>query len=292
MGAPSMGSWLSKTAIAAVVGATLAVAAGPSAVTTTPVAAAAEPGCTLNPTGGTVGRTLGDRTYRVNVPAGLSGSEVPLLLVLHGFGSNASTVETFTGWTPFAAANGFIVVYPQGRPSDYGGAWDPYSANSPDIGYLRSVIADVSSNWCVNPRRVHVDGWSNGAVMSQRLACAAADTVASVTSYGGGTPTLAGFATPCSPSRPISVGLFAGQWDFTYAGLSQNASEWRAIDSCAATPTRTTDPHGSTDTYSCAAGTSVLARTVSGTSHNWPAGAKGADQRERMWAFLTANQHP
>jgi poly(3-hydroxybutyrate) depolymerase len=128
--------------------------------------------------------------------------------------------------------------------------------------------------------------------MSQRTACSAADTFGSVTSYGGGTPTLAGFADGCSPSRPISVGLFAGQFDFTYAGLAQNTSEWRAVDNCAATPAHTTDQYGSTDTYSCAGGSKVLSRVVNATSHNWPFGAQGEDQRTRMWAFFTANPKP
>ena len=256
------------------------------------VASAAEPGCTLASTGGTVTKQLGSRTYKVNVPAGLGGSEVPLLLSLHGFGSSASQVETFTGWTPYAASRGFIVAYPQGRPSSYSGAWDPYTANSEDVTFLRSVVADISSRSCVDPRRVYVDGWSNGAVMSQRLACAAADVFAASTSYGGGTPTLAGFATPCAPSRPISVALFAGQFDFTYAGLAQNTSEWRAVDNCTITPAKTNDPHGSTDSYACAAGTTVLSRVVKNTSHNWPFGAQAEDQRNRMWAFFMANPMP
>ena len=263
-----------------------ALAAAPTA------ASAAEPGCGLASTGGTVTRTLGDRSYLLNVPTGLTAAEVPLLLSLHGFGSTGSQDELSTGWTPFAAANGFIVAYPQARPSEYGGAWDPYTAQSPDVAFLHDVVADISATWCVDPRRVHVDGWSNGAVMSQRVACSAPDTFASASSYGGGTPTVGGFATVCAPSRPISVGLFAGQWDFTYAGLAQNASEWRAIDGCAASPDRTSDPYGSTDTYACAAGTKVLARTVSLTSHNWPSGAAGEDQRRRIWAFHLANPRP
>lgn len=276
----------STRALIAALVAVVAIAAAPAA------ANAAEPGCTLTPTAGTVSKSLNGRTYLVNVPAGLTGSQVPLLLSLHGFGSTGSQDESFTGWTPFAASRGFIVAYPQGRPSESGGAWDPYSAASADVGFLRDVVADISATWCVDPRRVHADGWSNGAVMSQRMACAAADLFASVTSYGGGTPTVGGFAPPCQPSRPISVGLFAGQWDFTYAGVAQNASEWRAIDSCAATPTHTTDAFGSTDAYACAAGTTVLARTVNATSHNWPSGAQGEDQRIRMWAFFSANPRP
>jgi polyhydroxybutyrate depolymerase len=272
-----------KALVAALI-ATIAVAAAPQT--------ASAAGCSLTPTGGTITRTLAGRTYLLNVPAGLTGTQVPLLLSLHGFGSTGSQDELFTGWTPFAAAHNFIVAYPQGRPSSYTGAWDPYTATSPDPQFLKDVAADISATWCVNPARVHVDGWSNGAVMSQRTACSAADTFASVTSYGGGTPTLAGFATGCTPSRPISVGLFAGQFDFTYAGLAQNTSEWRAVDNCGATPAHTSDQYGSTDTYSCAAGTKVVSRVVSFTSHNWPFGAQAEDQRTRMWAFFTANPKP
>jgi polyhydroxybutyrate depolymerase len=137
-----------------------------------------------------------------------------------------------------------------------------------------------------------VDGWSNGAVMSQRAACDAADEFAAVTSYGGGSPTAAGTAAPCHPSRPISVGLFAGQFDFTYAGLAQNTTEWRGYDGCSAPPVHTTDQYGSTDTYGCANGTQVVARVVANTSHNWPAGAQGEDQRNRMWSFFQANPLP
>ncbi len=257
-----------------------------------PAASAQTAGCNLEATGSTVTRTLGERSYRLNVPAGLTGTKVPLLLSLHGFGSSGGQDELSTGWTPYAAAHNFIVAYPQGRPFSGSGAWDPYSEASPDAAYLRDVVADVSARWCIDPQRVHVDGWSNGAVMSQRAACSAADLFASVSSYGGGTPTAAGFATPCAPSRPIAVAMFAGQYDFTYAGLAQNAQEWRIIDGCAATPTRATDAYGSTDTYSCAAGTQVVARAVANTSHNWPFGVQAEDQRDRLWTFFTAHPLP
>jgi polyhydroxybutyrate depolymerase len=269
-----------------------AAAAAAVALSAAPAAGAATPGCTLAPTAGTVTKTLNGRTYTLNVPAGLSGTAVPLLLSLHGFGSTGSQDELFTGWTPFAAAHNFIVAYPQGQGSPQSGAWDPYTASSPDVPFLKAVAADISATYCVDANRVHVDGWSNGAVMSQRTACSAADTFASVTSYGGGTPTLSGFATGCSPSRPISVGLFAGQFDFTYAGLAQNTAEWRAVNSCNASPAHTTDQYGSTDTYTCAGGSNVVSRVVSSTSHNWPFGAQAEDQRNRMWAFYTAHPRP
>lgn len=271
-------------AVATVIGGFAAIGGAP--------ASAAEPGCSLTPTNGMVTRTLGSRTYDVVVPAGLAASEVPLLVTLHGAGSNPTVDEYSKQWAPFAAAHGFIVAYPQARGFPQSGVWDPYSASSPDVGFLREVVADVSARWCVDAHRVYVDGWSNGAVMSQRMACSAADLFAAATSYGGGTPTVSGFATPCQPSRPISVGLFAGQFDFTYAGLAQNTAEWEAIDACASPPAHTTDAYGATDTYACAGGAQVLSRVVSNTSHNWPSGAQGEDQRARMWAFLTAHPLP
>lgn len=269
----------------------LAAAATCGALVLSAPASAATPGCTLAPTDGTQTRTLGTRSYELRVPAGLTATQVPLLLSLHGFGSNGSQDEQFTGWSGFADANDFIVAYPNARGLPGSGAWDPYTASSPDVAFLRDVAADIAATWCVDPDRIHVDGWSNGAVMSQRVACEAADVFASVTSYGGGTPTPPG-AAPCAPSRPISVGLFAGQFDFTYAGLAQNTQEWVGRNACAATPTRTTDPYGTLDRYGCAAGTEVLERVVANTSHDWPAGDKGEDQRSRMWAFYEANPRP
>ncbi len=256
-------------------------------------AAAQTPGCTLSGSGTTVNRDLGARSYELHVPANLSGSEVPLLLSLHGFGSTGTQDELFTGWSGFADSHNFIVAYPNGRPDVGTGAWDPYIEGSPDVPFLREVVADISADYCIDTDRVHADGWSNGAVMSQRAACDAADTFASVTSYAGGTPALAGAAPAgCDPSRPISVGLIVGQFDFTFAGLSQNASEWRDYNSCSASATRTNDQYGYTDHYGCAAGTQLMTRVVGVTSHNWPTGARGADQRDRMWSFLSANPRP
>lgn len=77
-------SWL-RTITTVLAGA--AVAAG--LVTALPAATAMGAECTLTPTGGTVKRTIGSRSYLVNVPAGLSGA-APLLLSLHGFGSTGA----------------------------------------------------------------------------------------------------------------------------------------------------------------------------------------------------------
>lgn len=254
-------------------------------------AAPASASCSLAATNGTVTRTLAGRTYQLHVPAGLTGPGVPLLMSLHGAGSNGQQDELSTGWSQFADGNGLIVAYPNAQGAG-SGVWDPYMQGSPDVPFLRQVADDIAAGWCIDPRRIYVDGWSNGAVMSQRVACDAGDRFAAVTSYGGGSPTGATLAAPCRPSRPMPVGLFVGQYDFTYAGLASNVSEWQGYSGCGATPVHSVDAYGTLDTYACAGGAQVLARVVANTSHNWPFGVQADDQRARMWAFFQAHPLP
>jgi polyhydroxybutyrate depolymerase len=245
-------------------------------------------GCTLAPTNGTVMRFVGARTYTLHVPAGLAGPQVPLLLSMHGASGFSAEQEFVTGWSPYADAHHFIVAYPQGVSN----LWD-INQNSYDVTFLRQVVADISSTWCVDPHRVFSDGHSNGAIMSMRLACDAGNVFASSVEYAGADPTSLG--SPCTPSRPIAVGLFHGNSDSVAPiGLDQQARDkWLGRDTCPSSPAHSVDAYGTLDTYSpCAAGVSVSWRVLFNQNHGWPTGAAGQDQRDKMWTFLTANVLP
>ncbi|TEX51962.1 MAG: hypothetical protein B7C55_02850, partial [Actinomycetales bacterium mxb001] len=54
-----------------------------------------------------------ERSYRLFVPAGLTG-RAPLLLALHGGLGSGVQFETNSGFDGLATANGFIVAYPDG----------------------------------------------------------------------------------------------------------------------------------------------------------------------------------
>jgi polyhydroxybutyrate depolymerase len=160
--------------------------------------------CTLEPTSGTIRRQVNGREYWVNVPIGLPGPAVPLLLALHGFlqlpvhvptGNEPAGHEQTTGWSDIAASKKFIVAYPSAQPEQ--SAWD-FSTGSNDVAYLREVVRDISSTWCVDTRRVYAEGHSSGALMAARLACDAPDVFASIAVYAGVDPTLLG-----SPSGPL-----------------------------------------------------------------------------------------
>lgn len=254
-------------------------------------APAGEPGCTLTPTGGTVTRTIGARTYTVNVPAGLTGPDVPLVLAMHGAYSSSATMESYSGLTPDAAERGYIVAYPQAQPNG-AGYWKP-GPGSPDVAFLRAVVADIASTWCVDSQRVHATGWSRGGVMSLRLACDAPDVFASVTSYAGSDPTLIDGGGPCTPSRPIGIGIFSGAFDFiSIVPINDHArQQWVNRNGCPTTP-QTEPVLGRAETYApCDGGVQVVQRLYL-QSHNWPVGSDAQDMRDRMWRLYEANPLP
>jgi polyhydroxybutyrate depolymerase len=54
-----------------------------------------------------------------------------------------------------------------------------------DVGFLRALVADVTSRWNVDAGRLHIAGFSNGAMMANRIACEASGLFASVALVGG-----------------------------------------------------------------------------------------------------------
>ncbi|MFE3228969.1 alpha/beta hydrolase family esterase [Nocardia sp. NPDC059228] len=255
-------------------------------------------GCTLTPTGGTVPRMIGTRSYTLNVPQGLTGSAVGLLISLHGTGDTSAGIERETGWSSYAAAHNFIVAYPQGTEFDK--TWH-FEQGSVDVTFLKQVVTDIESTWCVDTHRVYADGWSDGAIMSQRMACDAADLFAAVTSWEGTDPTdpnplePSAVGTPCTPSRPIAVGIFQGAFDpisNLVVGLA-NVRDWTRRNRCPATADPTSDRYGTHTNYQpCAAGTNVAWRVEYNTTHQWPTGAIGQDLRDQLWNFLDSRTLP
>lgn len=269
-----------SVALAGVVGSSTFIAsAGP----------AAAPGvqaCTVQPTGGTVTRSIGFRSYNLRVPAGLT-APAPLLLSMHGLGSFPLGQEYASGWSPFADQKKFIVAYPAGS----GSSWS-LGPNSADVAFLKQVVDHISARYCVNPKRVYAEGGSLGSFMSQRLACDAASKFAAVSGFMGGSP--ADYGT-CAPSRPIGVSLFHGENDNTVptAEGRKSRDQWVARDGCNPTPIVEPVSDGTAQSYSgCGGGVTVTWRSYAGLGHAYPTGAAGNDFRTRAWNHLMAHTLP
>ena len=257
--------------------------------------AAREASCTLTPTSGTETHEVAGRKYLLRVPAGLSGPSVPLLIALHGAAQPPSLHETDTGWSGIAQTKHFIVAYPSTRQS----TWD-FTQGSEDVTYLRAVVRDISSVYCVDPRRVHAEGHSSGALMAARLACDASTVFASVAVYAGADPTLTG--SPCGdppspnvdPLRPIAVGIFHGNADpislFPFA--VQHRDNWLRRNGCPATPQTEPNVMVEASVYRpCKVGVEVVWRVYQ-AGHLLPKSADKIDMTSRMWDFFLRNPFP
>ena len=225
------------------------------------------------------------RTYRVHVPPSYAPTQpTPLVLVFHGFTETDTSIITTTHFDQVADAHGFVVVFPQGLGNSWdAGACCPPSWNgaTDDVKFTSDLIDQLESELCIDPKRVYASGFSNGGMMSHRLACDLSDRIAAIGPVAG---TLA--IPSCTPSRPVPVLHTHGTGDpianYDNGGLSgeqgvtSTIAEWVMIDGCTdMTPTNVYSMGDvSCDEYQqCQAGSVVQLCKVDQGGHQWPGGA-------------------
>jgi len=251
--------------------------------------------CSLTSTSGTVTKTIyvdgqGFRSYNLHVPAGLTAAS-PLLIDLHGLSSNAYFQEQTSGWSTYADAKKFIVAYPAG--SAWGQSWD-VNDGSTDATFIREVVKQIKSQYCVDAKRVYAEGGSLGGMMTQRMLCDAEDVFAS-----GASTISAGydyFGGGCSLTRGVAIAIFNNESDplFPTSVSIATRDKWLAKDHCSTTGTPDPNPYGLNGMLygGCDGGVHVLWRTYTSDQHAYPTGAALDDLHNKEWSFLMAHPHP
>ncbi len=114
------------------------------------------------------------RRYMVHIPLSYNGNNLtPLVISLHGYGGTARRNEEATGFTEKSNNEGFIVVYPEGIRQSWNGPYccgEAYTNNIDDIDFIRKLINRLEQEYKIDPDRIYVAGFSNGAIMAYRLA--------------------------------------------------------------------------------------------------------------------------
>lgn len=179
------------------------------------------------------------REYLVHVPDSYAGdAPVPLVLDLHGLTSSAAQQAALSGWRDKSDEVGFIVVHPEGLNASWNGG-DLCCGNSratgvDDEGFMRAIVERLTSEACIDSKRVYATGLSNGGAMAHLLACRAADVFAATApvSMGNG-------VQGCAPSRPISVVMTRGTSDPLVAydgglfpGAVADFEAWSQLNAC------------------------------------------------------------
>jgi polyhydroxybutyrate depolymerase len=150
------------------------------------------------------------RTYNIYIPSTyVPDKPVPLLLGFHGLGGSASTFTNSLQLKIFSQDMGFILVVPNGWGNESGSqnSWNAgnccgasYSNQIDDIGLVRSILDSVSRRYSVDKSRIWSMGFSNGGMMSYRLACELSEQISAI-GVGGGALVL----NTCSPPNTVSV---------------------------------------------------------------------------------------
>lgn len=241
------------------------------------------------------------RTYRVYLPDDGRQGPRPVVINLHGLGSNIQQQTAISAFEPLAEQERFIVLTPQGAGRIPGWSTAADTANR-DVVFIKAMLDQVEATACVDTARVYAAGISNGGIMSSLLACFMSERIAAV-------GLVSGILLPasCDPGRPVPVIVFWGERDVVlpYCGgvgpvlgallsgtppasappptcppandagfppVEQVVAAWAATDGCGTTPAVL--PVG-TDVdervyADCAGGASVRFFVVSDGGHTWP----------------------
>jgi polyhydroxybutyrate depolymerase len=241
----------------------------------------------------------GLRSALVHVPASYDASKPTMLVLnLHGLLEPASLQESVSHMSQTADERGFIVAHPEGVSGVVGLSWNAGSCcgnTAEDVTFIRDLVKSLESEYCIDPKRVFATGLSNGAMMSYRLACDAADVFAAVAPVAG-----AVVVDPCHPSRPVPILAIHGTGDtvvpfnggtdglyhvLSFPPVSYSIDLWRQLNACPGAPEANATPMPDESTpdggpsASLFTGSTLVSEKGDASCHLW-SGCKGGGDVE------------
>ncbi len=228
------------------------------------------------------------REYLLHIPVGLP-RQAPLLLMLHGYTDDASSLRAYSQMDAIADQYGFAVVYPRGTLDVSGQRfWQvgyAFHTNESvnDEAFLVALVQHLQVTYGLDETRTYVAGMSNGGDMSFQLACRQAAVFRGVAPVVG--TMMQSLVDSCPVAAPVSILAINGDADDVtlYVGDKTNLGGWGAYLSVAdvrlfwqnahrcGAPSMTQVGDG-VEQYSFAGCTASSMRfyTVVGGGHEWP----------------------
>lgn len=195
----------------------------------------------------------GDRPAELERPADYTPDQPwPLVVMLHGYGANATLQDVVFGLGERVERDGFLLLKPEGTVDGNGNRFwnatpeccDFFQSGVDDVAYLSGILEEVRAHYPV--AQVSLVGHSNGGFMSYRMACDRPDLVDRIVVLAGAT-----FADEedCVGSEPVAVAHVHGTLDATiaylsgpaHAGAEESAGRFAAKAGCDEPPVRLAD---------------------------------------------------
>jgi polyhydroxybutyrate depolymerase len=243
-----------------------------------------------------------EREAIVHVPESYD-PEAPaaMLLNFHGYGGRAQDHMEWTDMHDLAAADGFILVYPQGTILEGSPHWNAAlpggdnKSDADDLGYVRELIGRIDGDYPLDSERVYATGYSNGGMMAAALACYASDLVASIGIVSGVQLDTSSICAPSHPTGVISLhGIRDGVVSYDGGGETPSVDEvmdfWVAHNQTDSSPTTDSDSASDIDHFVWANGTngvSIEHYRYNQGEHVWfEETFNGSNASDLVWEFL------
>ncbi|MBA3818113.1 MAG: hypothetical protein H0X17_04430 [Deltaproteobacteria bacterium] len=198
----------------------------------------------------------GDHVYTCNglrvdarIPAACQAPGCGLVLVLHGDTGSGLLMDAHVRMRDLGDQHGYVVVAPSGPP--YGNGLPGSTWSAANDAALVAIVQAFAGVYRVDPKRIHVTGFSRGAFVTWRLLCDHSALFASAAPGGGGAGGGFGevtcFSQGRAPTRKLPIVFLMGRTDTSVGYASLTAIRDGAIASYGATgPTVIAEAAGST----------------------------------------------
>ena len=192
------------------------------------------------------------RCWQTHEPtASLSGSPVPLVIDLHGYGFNSTEHRRISDFDVITNDENAVVLYPDALDFSWNSGWccgESADKGRNDLEFIIEMV-DIAINYHnIDSKRIYATGWSNGCAMAQALANKASSIFTAV-----GCMSFYLLQLPDDDYSPIPIielhgtfdlvvpyvsdangGLIYGQFPSpqTASGAIQNLNNWKDMNGC------------------------------------------------------------
>jgi polyhydroxybutyrate depolymerase len=241
------------------------------------------------------GRT---RSYQVIAPATALPKSDPIIVMLSGLGSTVSQEISRDRLVNYASANDAEIIYPVA----FGESWNAggccgkaYAAEVDDVAFLKALVATVDPG---HARRIDVVGYSNGARLAYRIACADPGLFDAYATVKGEPPagcpigkpvTILAAASLDDPEVPYQPGDHGSVDSLAMTTL---VSRLRGADKCTAASAQTRSGTMKLTTWSrCGDGTRLGFAVWQSGGHSFPRPPASVPAAAAViWAFFTGTR--
>ena len=220
-----------------------------------------------------------NRKARIYVPRSAPAT-ASLLVSLHGLQTSLRQVEAQQRWSTLSYQQEFVLVWGAGHDGSWnaGPCCGSAAGRVDDLAYLDRLLQVVGALHAIDRRRVHLAGYSNGAMLAYRYACGRPGRIAGVLAVAGT------HTAPCTPSRATAVLAVHGAKDPTVPLKGTRFSQ----ELQSRLPAVSTGPRLWART-----GAGVRTVVLPSYGHGWPTRHDGGyDATGEGWRFLKAHPKP